>query len=114
MQTITNIAGLRKRLASVTLMLVLLGSFLLPFTVNRAFAEDEHQTVYCIKNGFVAKDYTGAADMSVDVYDHLNHIVPQRSWWRIENGKVNFNFSGMVKYNGKTYQVTRGAAVLVK
>ena len=52
MQTISNFAGLRKRLASVILMLVLLGSFLLPFTVNRAFAEDTGK--YLSSDTFIA------------------------------------------------------------
>ena len=64
-------------------------------TYNDSFTEDEHQTVYCIKNGRVAWDYTGAADMSVDVYDHLNHIVPQRSWWRVEKGVVKQTYEGV-------------------
>lgn len=65
------------------------------FYYNDSFSEDEHQTVYCIKNGMVASDYTGAANMSVDVYDNLNHIVPQRSWWRVENGVVNKTYEGV-------------------
>ena len=52
MQTFTNIAGLRKRLASVTLMLVLLGSFLLPLTANRAYAEDTGK--YLSSDTFIA------------------------------------------------------------
>lgn len=40
MQSISNISWLRKRLASVILVLVLLGSFFMPFVANRAKAED--------------------------------------------------------------------------
>lgn len=65
------------------------------FAYNDSFSEDEHQTVYCIKNGMVASDYTGAAHMSVDVYDNLNHIVPQRAWWRVEKGVVNKTYEGV-------------------
>ena len=65
------------------------------FAYNDSFSEDEHQTVYYIKNGRVASDYTGAANMSVDVYDNLNHLVPQRSWWRVENGVVNKTYEGV-------------------
>ncbi len=62
---------------------------------NDSFAEDEHQTVYCLKNGRIAWDYTGAAEMSVDVYDSKNHIVPKRAWWRVENGVVNQTYQGV-------------------
>ena len=62
---------------------------------NDSFSEDERQTVYYIRNGVVARDYTGAANMSVDVYDNLNHIVPQRAWWRVEKGVVNKTYEGV-------------------
>lgn len=64
---------------------------------NNSFSEDEHQTVYCIKNGRIAWDYTGAAKMSVDVYDEQNHIVSQQSWWRVANGVVNKGYKGVAK-----------------
>ena len=62
---------------------------------NDSFSDDEHQTVYCLKNGRIAWDYTGAAEMSVDVYDAKNNIVPQRAWWRVENGVVNKTYKGV-------------------
>ena len=64
---------------------------------NDSFSENEHETVYCVKKGRVAWDYTGASKMSVDVYDELGHIVPQESWWRVENGIVNQGYTGVAK-----------------
>ncbi len=62
-----------------------------------SFSEKEKTTVYYVKDGRVASDYTGAAAMSVDVYDKYNNIVPQPGWWRVKNGVVQKTYEGVAQ-----------------
>lgn len=76
---------------------VMINRGLVDLDYTNSFSEDEHQTVFYVKNGYIAWDYTGAAEVSVDVYDDVGNIVPKRAWWRVENGVVQKTYKGVAK-----------------
>ena len=121
MQTISNFAGLRKRLASVILMLVLLGSFFIPYGmmlhVSAATLEAKpmHPSVtfkslkagetgvvqatngnwYRVANGKVDWNATG-------VYQNIH------GWWRVKDGQVDFNANSIYQNNNGWWKTTNG------
>ena len=116
MQNTLNIAGLRRRLAAVALMLVLLGSFFLPFTtVQKAYAAAPEAAVAF---GNLASDYTGVAKAKdgkwyrvVNGKADLNATgiyENKQGWWRVENGIVNFNANGVYLNEYGWWKTTNG------
>lgn len=121
MLIVTNFAGLRKRLASVFLMLVLLGSFFIPYGMfPRASAETpvttpKHPSVsfknlkagetgvvqatdgnwYRVVNGKVDWNATG-------VFQNIH------GWWRVKDGQVDFRANCIYQNNNGWWKTTNG------
>lgn len=121
MQTITNFAGLRKRLASVILMLVLLGSFFIPYgMMQHAIAatvevQPKHSSVtfkslnagetgvvqatngnwYRVVNGKVDWNATGVFQNSY-------------GWWRVKDGQVDFTANGIYQNSNGWWKTSNG------